>query len=185
MEACHRKVSARGPGRDARERTNTQITPWKKRNICQWRFPFKSQHRGMIGASSGSYVYPRICGSFSCFHRLVNLLLLPTAGGAPFSRLRLLPLRLVPIGKVQIKLQTPGLVCLLALVNMRDSRDPKLDDLRLILPQSQVLRGYFLAVYARVRWGLFSTFFEAHDQRIRQRFSVFLNVKDESRFVLV
>lgn len=26
--------------------------------------PFQRQHGGMIGASTGSYVYPRICGSF-------------------------------------------------------------------------------------------------------------------------
>lgn len=41
-------------------------------NICRWRSPFQRQHGGMIGASTGSYVYPRICGSFfselvSCF----------------------------------------------------------------------------------------------------------------------
>lgn len=32
--------------------------------------PFQRQHGGMIGASTGSYVYPRICGSFFFFFSL-------------------------------------------------------------------------------------------------------------------
>jgi len=62
----------------AREREKKETTEKKRgneqtlellqqRNICRWRSPFQSQHGGMIGASTGSYVYPRICGSFfSC-----------------------------------------------------------------------------------------------------------------------
>lgn len=51
--------------RKERERGNEQTLelPWQ-RNICRWRSPFQSQHGGMIGASTGSYAYPRICGSF-------------------------------------------------------------------------------------------------------------------------
>lgn len=55
------QTGARGNRTEGRERANTRITSG---NICRWRSPFQKQHGGMIGASTGSYAYPRICGSF-------------------------------------------------------------------------------------------------------------------------
>jgi len=52
-------------GRRGRRGENGQTLELLQRgNICRWRSPFRKQHGGMIGASTGSYAYPRICGSF-------------------------------------------------------------------------------------------------------------------------
>lgn len=64
----------------AEKRGNEQtLELLRQRNICRWRSPFQSQHGGMIGASTGSYVYPRICGSFFFLH----CALLPSADPLP------------------------------------------------------------------------------------------------------
>lgn len=51
-------------GREKKRGNEQTLELLQQRNICRWRSPFQSQHGGMIGASTGSYVYPRICGSF-------------------------------------------------------------------------------------------------------------------------
>lgn len=60
----------------------------QQRNICRWRSPFQSQHGGMIGASTGSYVYPRICGSFFSCTALVSLRPMPSLRFSALSRFR-------------------------------------------------------------------------------------------------
>jgi len=52
-------------GGEGRRGENGQTLELLQRgNICRWRSPFRKQHGGMIGASTGSYAYPWICGSF-------------------------------------------------------------------------------------------------------------------------
>lgn len=74
------------------ERGNEQtLELLEQRNICRWRSPFQSQHGGMIGASTGSYAYPRICGSFfphPCSFSSADLLPLQFSALPRFARAR-------------------------------------------------------------------------------------------------